>query len=57
MLSSKEWGRGVGKNKEVMKKFFGGSTIAEVGRQFNQIDADANKELSWEEMLKAAGVA
>ena len=56
VLSSKEWGNGVAKHKDVIAKFFGGATIEEIGRQFARIDADSNKELSWDEMLAAAGI-
>ena len=56
VLSSKEWGNGVTKHKDVIAKFFGGATIEEIGRQFARIDADSNKELSWDEMLAAAGI-
>ena len=45
-LSSKEWGRGVGKKwkedaafKELMQTYFGGATIGEVGRMFSKINA------------------
>ena len=56
VISVQEWGDGVAKHKDVIAKFFGGATIEEIGRQFARIDADSNKELSWDEMLAAAGI-
>ena len=35
-----------------MQKYFGGATAAEVGRQFNRIDADDDRKLTWSEMLQ-----
>ena len=55
-VSSKEWGQGLGKNQALMQKHFGGATAAEVGRQFNRIDADDDRKLTWSEMLSAAGI-
>ena len=44
-----------GKNQALMQKYFGGATAAEVGRQFNRIDADDDRKLTWSEMA-AAGI-
>jgi len=55
-VSSKEWGQGLSKNQALMQKYFGGATAAEVGRQFNRIDADDDRKLTWSEMLAAAGI-
>ena len=49
-VSSKEWGKGVSKNQEVLKKYFGGGTLAEVGMAFRRIDVNDDKHLTWEEM-------
>ena len=56
VLSSKEWGNGVAKHKDVIAKFFGGATIEEIGRQFARIDANNDEKLSWDEMMAAAGI-
>lgn len=54
MVSSKEWGTAVSKNKEMMKKYFGGDSMAEVGKNFNKIDLNGDDKLSWVEIVKAA---
>ena len=56
-VSSKEWGKGLSKNAAVLKKFFGGATLAELGKQFKQLDKDGSDSLTWNEMLSGAGVA
>ena len=48
-VSSKEWGGAVAKNEELLRKFFGGSTMKEVGMQFKRLDVDGNGELTWDE--------
>lgn len=53
-MSSKEWGSVVAKNKDIMAKYFGGSSMAEVGKAFKMIDADKSNDLTWEEFEVAA---
>jgi len=53
-VDSKEWGRKVGSNKEVLAKFFGGATPAEIGQAFKRIDTNKDGVLSWEEFVAAA---
>lgn len=52
-VSSKEWGSGVSKNKEIMAKYFGGSNVGAIGRAFGRIDTNRDKQLSWEEFVDA----
>jgi hypothetical protein len=42
------------KNKETLARYFGGETMAEIGKQFNSIDADGSGDLTWEEVKAAA---
>merc|ERR1719443_254003 len=53
-VSSKEWGHALGKSKEIMSKYFGGSTPAEVGQAFKKIDKNKDGDLTWEEFVAAA---
>ena len=55
-VSSKEWGKGVGKNRELMQKYFGGSTTGEVARMFGKINTDGDAKLTWVEWCAAVGV-
>jgi len=48
-ISKKEWGKGVSKNWKTMAKFFGGCTVAEVGKTFSILDVDGSGDLTWEE--------
>lgn len=52
-ISSKEWGSQVYKNQDVMKKYFGGSTLSEIGSAFNRIDTDESDSLTWLEFVAA----
>jgi hypothetical protein len=52
-VDKKEWGRSLSQNKELMAKYFGGETMAEIGKQFNCIDADQSGDLTWEEVKDA----
>merc|ERR1711904_185185 len=54
-ISSKEWGKAVGQNKEILAKYFGGSSTGEIGQAFSKIDSSGDKQLSWEELVDAAG--
>ena len=48
-VTSKEWGKGVKANWKTMGKFFGGSTISEVGKIFKSLDLDGSGDLTWDE--------
>mmetsp|Transcript_80006 Transcript_80006/g.138871 ORF Transcript_80006/g.138871 Transcript_80006/m.138871 type:complete len:460 (-) Transcript_80006:16-1395(-) len=52
-VSAKEWGRSVSEHKDIMSKYFGGSSAKEVGQAFRWIDADQSKDLTWEEFVDA----
>merc|ERR1719451_135252 len=56
-VTGKEWGKKVKENQSLLSKYFGGSTLKEIGSAFSRIDADGNKSLSWEEFVVAAGLA
>jgi len=53
-VSSKEWGKALGQQKELMAKYFGGSTPAEIGQAFKRIDANGDGNLTWEEFVAAS---
>jgi Ca2+-binding EF-hand superfamily protein len=53
-VSSKEWGHGLSKNKDLLAKYFGGTSLAELGKAFKRLDVDASKDLSWEEFVNAS---
>mmetsp|Transcript_26567 Transcript_26567/g.65794 ORF Transcript_26567/g.65794 Transcript_26567/m.65794 type:complete len:126 (-) Transcript_26567:51-428(-) len=48
-VSSKEWGSAVSRNKELLAKYFGGSSVAEIGQAFKRLDTDKSGDLSWAE--------
>merc|ERR1719424_133039 len=53
-VSSKEWGKALSKNSEAMAKCFGGASPQAIGQVFKRIDADGDKELTWEEFVDTA---
>jgi len=53
-VTSKEWGKALSKNSEMMAKCFGGSSPQAIGQAFKRIDADGDKELTWEEFVDTA---
>jgi Ca2+-binding EF-hand superfamily protein len=55
-VTGQEWGKKVKENQALLAKYFGGSTLQEIGSAFSRIDADGNKSLSWEEFVEAAGL-
>jgi hypothetical protein len=55
-VDKKEWGRSLSQNKELMAKYFGGESMAEIGKQFNRIDTDCSGDLTWEEVKNAVVV-
>lgn len=56
MISSKEWGKNIMQNQELVQKYFGGETPQEVARNFNKIDDNHDGKLSWDEVIKAVQV-
>lgn len=52
-ISSQEWGRHLKANADLMMKAFGGSSLKEIGEFFNTADANADKNISWTEIVKA----
>jgi Ca2+-binding EF-hand superfamily protein len=55
-VSSQEWGRAVHAEQELMGKYFGGSTLKEIGSAFTRLDTNKDGTLTWEE-FKAAFAA
>jgi len=53
-VSGKEWGSAVFKKQDIMKKYFGGSSLSQIGKAFNRIDADKNDSLTWDEFVTAS---
>ena len=49
-VSSKEWGRAVSKNRKVLAKYYGGASVAEIGKHFKRLDLDNSDDLTWEEV-------
>merc|ERR1719240_1353034 len=56
-VTAEVWGKKVRENQTLLSKYFGGSTLKEIGSAFKRIDADGNASLSWEEFVAAAGLA
>jgi len=52
-VDSKEWGRQLGKFKEALGEFFSGCSIKDLGRKFNEIDANHDGRLTWDEIQNA----
>ena len=50
-VTSKEWGKAIGKNAELMMKYFGGASKKEIGKAFNRLDLDGNGSLDWDEFI------
>jgi len=50
-VTGKEWGSAVSKNQDIMKKYFGGKNIKQVGKMFNKIDKDGSGDLTWDEFV------
>ena len=53
-VSNAEWGASVHTFKDVLKKYFGGNTVANVDKLFRSIDANGTGSFTWEEFLKVA---
>merc|ERR1719375_1414418 len=56
-VTGQEWGKKVKQNQTLLAKYFGGSTLKEIGSAFKRIDKDGNASLSWEEFVAAAGLS
>jgi len=52
-VSSQEWGRAVHAEQELMSKYFGGSSLKEIGSAFSRLDTNKDGMISWDE-FKAA---
>ena len=50
-VTGKEWGSAVSKNQEVMKKYFGGKNLKQIGKMFSKIDTDGSGDLTWDEFV------
>ena len=48
-VTGKEWGSKVYAEQEMMSKYFGGTTLSEIGEGFNRIDTSGDDNLTWEE--------
>lgn len=55
-VTSKEWGASVGKNVEMMKKYFGGKNAKAIGKMFKKLDTDGSGDLTWDEFVAGAKV-
>jgi Ca2+-binding EF-hand superfamily protein len=48
-ISGKEWGSKVFAEQELMSKYFGGTSLKEIGEGFNRIDSNGDDALTWDE--------
>ena len=55
-VTGQEWGKKVKEHQTLLAKYFGGSTLKEIGSAFKRIDTDGNASLSWDEFVAAAGL-
>ena len=55
-VTGREWGKKVKENQALLAKYFGGSTLKDIGSAFKRIDTDGNASLTWEEFVAAAGL-
>merc|ERR1719183_2423932 len=55
-VTGQEWGKTVKEHQALLSKYFGGSTLKEIGSAFKRIDTDGNASLSWAEFAAAAGL-
>jgi len=53
-VTSKEWGKAISKNKDMLAKYFGGASLKEIGKAFKRLDADGSDDLTWEEFISGA---
>ena len=53
-VTGKEWGSAVYKNQDMIKKYFGGKNIKQIGKAFSRIDADGSDDLTWDEFVAAS---
>jgi Ca2+-binding EF-hand superfamily protein len=52
-VGSKEWGRSVFQNKDLLAKYFGGSNMKEIASAFNRLDTNNSDLLTWDEFAAA----
>ena len=50
-ITGKEWGSKVYAEQDLMSKYFGGTTLKEIGEAFNRIDSNGDDNLTWDEFL------
>ena len=50
-VTGKEWGSKVYAEQELMSKYFGGSSLKEIGEGFNRIDSNGDDNLTWDEFV------
>jgi hypothetical protein len=55
-VTGQEWGKKVKEHQTLLAKYFGGSTLKEIGGAFKRIDTDGNASLSWDEFVAASGL-
>lgn len=53
-VTGKEWGSAVKKNEQVLKKFFGGKNLKQIGKHFNKLDVDGSGDLTWDEFVSGS---
>jgi len=54
VVTSKEWGQLINQNVELIKKCFGDfNDLTEIGKFFNTIDENGDKQLTWKEVVAA----
>jgi Ca2+-binding EF-hand superfamily protein len=50
-VTSKEWGSAVSKNQDIMRKYFGGKSLKQIGQAYRRLDADGSDDLTWDEFV------
>merc|ERR1712166_953537 len=53
-VGSKEWGQTVFQNKDMLAKYFGGSSMKEIASAFDKMDTNSSDSLTWDEFVGAA---
>ena len=55
-VSGKAWVQKIEENQVLLSKYFGGTTLDEIGMALVRMDVDGNASLSWDEFVAAAGL-